>query len=211
MSSQHAGMNSDHRLVYDTHQVLPAFWSANTGGLCCWLDTEVFDGPIFSYPVRKDQNTWVVRGVFCSLHCAKRYIIDNCFVNTTVFTLFSLMCIKVYGITDEIVAAPSMELLKKFSTGSHGLTIHEFRSKAPAHHVYRITAPPLFPFKFPVSFVTCEQLHTPDARTSSPVVQAKTGREHMTISSFYTPQPVSSNEGDELMVGDEDSDGLDDA
>ena len=207
MSPQNARMNSDHRLVYDTHQVLPTFWSANTDGLCCWLDTEVFDGPIFSYPVRKDQNTWVVRGVFCSLHCAKRYIIDNCFVNTTVFTLFSLMCIKVYGITDEIVAAPSMELLKKFSSGPHGLTIPEFRAKAPAHHVYRITAPPLFPFKFPVSFVTCEQLDTPES-ASSPVVPAKKAEhKNKTISSFYTPQPVSSDDRDELI--DEDSDGLD--
>jgi hypothetical protein len=120
------------------------------------------------------------------------------------------MCIKVYGITDEIVAAPSMELLKKFSSGPYGLTIHEFRAKAPAHHVYRITTPPLFPFKFPVSFVTCAQLKTPDTRASSPVVQAKAPREHMTISSFYTPQPVSSEHGDEEdepIV--DDSDGLD--
>jgi hypothetical protein len=88
------------------------------------------------------------------------------------------------------------------------LTIHEFRAKASAHHVYRITVPPLFPFKFPVSFVTCEQLNTPDTRASSPVVPAKKAEhKNKTISSFYTPQPVSSDDRDELI--DEDSDGLD--
>ena len=184
---------SDHRLVYDSHNVAPAFWSANTQGLCCWLDTEPFDGPVFSYPIRKELNTWVVRGVFCSLHCVKRYIIDNCFVNTTVFTLFSLMCVKVYGITDEIVAAPSMELLAKFSSGPVGLTITQFRAKGPARHTYRITLPPLFPFKFPELFVTSE----PPQTTSDPCpvtrVQATT-REQATISSFYKARPVKEEE-----------------
>jgi hypothetical protein len=144
------------RLVYEVDDVSADFWRDNTRGLCCWLDTEPFIGPIYSYPIRREHNVWIVRGVFCSLHCVKRYIIDNCFMNTSVFTLFSLMCLQLYNQKDEIIPAPQCELLRKFSISTKGLSLDDFRSAGPKSLSIRIVNPPIFPFKFEKSYI-CEQ------------------------------------------------------
>ena len=143
------------RFVYEQEDVEDDFWRNPDHGLSCWHDTEPFVGPVFSYPIRKENDTWIVRGVFCSLHCAKRYIVENCFVNTNTYTLFALMCAKIYGCRDEVVAAPQRELLAKFST-KRGMTIDELRAAGPTSMAIQLVMPPIFPFKFPKAFVCKE-------------------------------------------------------
>ena len=132
-------------------------WLHNDGSMCCWLDTEPFVGPIYSFPVRQDLDRWIVRGIFCSLHCTKRYIIDNCLMNNSIFTLFSLMCNQVYKVGGEITPAPPFQLLKKFCTDSVvGMNISEFRDCGPSSRIIRIVHPPVYPFMFDTAHV-CEQ------------------------------------------------------
>lgn len=145
------------RFVYECDIVPSDFWKDNKNKLCCWLDGEEFKGSIYSYPVRKEHNKWIVRGVFCSLHCVKRYIVDNCFMNTSVYTLFSLMCIQIYGVQGDIVPAPQYQLLKKFCVyPDRGMTVTQFRNVGPEKRSIRLVHPPIYPFKFPTTYI-CEQ------------------------------------------------------
>jgi len=136
---------------FEFSQVSSDFWKENTQRKCCWLDTEVFDGPIYSYPIRKDVSHWTVRGIFCSLHCAKRYIMENCFQRTGIFTLFSLMCQQIYDISHDIKPAPPFQLLSKFAIDStQSLSLNDFRAAGPAQTTIRLVFPPLYyyPFQF---------------------------------------------------------------
>jgi hypothetical protein len=157
---RHSAISSsinDSRFVYECGEVANDFWKANKRGLCCWLDVAEFEGPVYSFPIRKEHNKWIMRGVFCSLHCVKRYIIENCFMNTSVFTLFSLMCVQVYNVECEVVPAPQVHLLKQFCIDPDvGLTIQQFREFGPSRKSIRIVDPPIYPFKFPKTYV-CEQ------------------------------------------------------
>ena len=124
------------------------FWLDNSRGLCCWHDTMPFTGPVYSYPTRKEPNTWVMQGVFCSLQCVKRYLLDNCFTNTNVFTLFSAMCVSVYGVTNNLVPAPHRQLLDKFCLDpAQALTIEQFRQKGLEGRMLNIIQPPVYPFQ----------------------------------------------------------------
>lgn len=145
------------RMVFECENVSPDFWDTNVHNVCCWLDCEPFDGPIYSYPIRKEHDKWTVRGIFCSLHCVKRFIIDLNFQNNSLLTDFSLMCLQIYGIEDEIVPAPQYQMLQKFSIpGNKSLTLKEFRAAGPQNRAIRIVYPPIYPFQFPKAFI-CEQ------------------------------------------------------
>lgn len=147
---------SGDRFVFKDTEVHDGFWRNNDAGICCWLDTEPFDGPVYSYPIRKENNKWTVCGVFCSLHCVKRYIIENCFMNNSVFTLFSLMCIQVYKHNGNVAPAPQSHLLRKFSITGKGLSIVDFRAAGKGGVVIRAVQPPIYPFKFEEGYV-CSQ------------------------------------------------------
>lgn len=141
--------DSSVQFVYDRNNDIKCdFWESNTRKLCCWVDTEPFDGPIFSYPVKRDGDTWIVKGVFCSLQCTKRYIIDTTFINTDMYALFTLMCMKVYNIYDSIIPAPKPYLLKKFNVFSNSsMNISEFRNQT-LRGVTEVIQPPVIPFHY---------------------------------------------------------------
>jgi len=153
--------------VFERDNVKPGFWNENVDRTCCWLDTEPFDGPIYSFPIRKEHDRWTVRGIFCSLHCVKRYIIENSFMNTSVFTLFSLMCVQLYGVKGEVVPAPPYQILQKFSiSGQKALSLQEFRSVGPDQKSITVVEPPVYPFRFPDSYVCEEQKGSDKLRNS---------------------------------------------
>lgn len=160
--------SSVHRLVYESGQVDDDFWATkNNGRLCCWHDTEPFDGYVYSYPVRKEGATWVVRGAFCGLSCAKRSMIDTCFGDTNIFTLFSSMCAQVYGITETIYAAPQRELLRKFCLDpGQGISLEQMRAIGSDKHRLDIVHPPIYPFKLSSGYV-CENRSPDDESTHS--------------------------------------------
>jgi hypothetical protein len=135
-------MQTQTRLVHELTALPVNFWLNNVQQLCCMHDTEVFDGPIFAYPIRCDGNVWYVRGVFCSLECTKRYILENS-VQYDTLSLFAYMCHSVYQHTAKVDPAPSRYILKKFFPWEGGLTIEEFRAGANKSD---IVMPPIFPF-----------------------------------------------------------------
>ena len=91
-------------------------------------DTDVFEGDIFFYPTRKENDTWYVKGVFCSLACTKAYVIDNLRENHDTLGLFMLMCKTAYGISESITPAPPQFLHMKFHPPFGGVELDEFRN-----------------------------------------------------------------------------------
>lgn len=112
-------------IKYDKENFDIDFWKQNNNNLCCWLDTHTFDGPIYSYPLTFENNIWTVKGIFCSLQCCKRYIIDNLNGNHTLLSLFTFMCHKLYN-TYNIKASPHFHILSNYTT--NGVSIVEFRN-----------------------------------------------------------------------------------
>ena len=113
---------------YDKEEVPTSFWDGTGPHLVCWHDTEPFNGQVYSFPIRKEQFFWVVRGVFCSLSCVKRYLIDSIDLHTNAFSLFALMCFDVYNNTMEISPAPPRTCLEKFNvSGRNTISITQFR------------------------------------------------------------------------------------
>ncbi len=103
------------------------FWDNPHHGLACMNDTEPFIGPVYSYPIRTDNGKWVVNGVFCSLACTKRCILDN-IKQFDCFTLFTHMCHVVYQQPGNISPAPNRYQLTKFAGKGNGLSIQEYRN-----------------------------------------------------------------------------------
>ena len=139
------------RMIHEIKNLNPTFWKKNVHGLSCMHDTEPFNGPIFSYPVRRENDIWYVQGVFCSLECTLRFIIDNEFLHSTVSALFRTMCLQVYNVDGNVIPAPSQQMLTKFFPWPGGLTITEFRAKGKSNIAISLTVPPVFPF-------VCEEL-----------------------------------------------------
>ncbi len=73
--------------------------------LYCMQDTEEFVGKPYFYPTKKDNGHWYVTGVFCSLSCAKGYLLDNLIDNPDILNLFTAMCLELYN-HSEVIAAP---------------------------------------------------------------------------------------------------------
>ena len=159
-------MNPQCNLIHELENLSSDFWRENTYNLCCMHDTEMFKGAIYSYPIRKDNDTWYVKGIFCSLECTKKYIIQNCFLNSSTFTLFSLMCKSVYNITTEVYPAPPQEMLKKFFPWKGGLTLEEFRLYGKNKTVLNIVQPPLFPFIFEAQYISSETAQNNELKKS---------------------------------------------
>lgn len=175
---------------YEFGNISPEFWEENTSGICCWLDSEPFVGRIYSYPIRRENDKWIVKGVFCSLSCAKRYIVQNCFMNSGIFALFSLMCIEVYGISN-VQIAPDIHLLHKFSIpGQKSMSLTEFRSnKSCAEEIKE----PVYPFMFEKILLSENNLeYTASACYDDKIVQKKNNT-NITLQTFFSTQPIHGN------------------
>ena len=95
------------------HPSLPTdFWDDNRHGLKCWSHHKVFTGPIYSYPTEKAMPKWKVWGVFCSLPCVQRYVYDRLAYRFR--TLFTAMCVEVYGVKDMLMPVPQFELMEGY-------------------------------------------------------------------------------------------------
>lgn len=97
----------------------------NKGDLCCMNDGAKFEGLIYSYPLRQEQGYWTVRGVFCSLSCAKQYLIDRR-MRGDFMSLLHLMALEVFGIS-RIVTPGTPEILKRYC-GPGGWSIKAYRA-----------------------------------------------------------------------------------
>jgi hypothetical protein len=111
--------------VLESNDLDPTFWLHNRLQLACLHDTEVFQGPIYSYPVRRTDSHWIVRGVFCSLNCAKKYLLNN--DRNEFLALFYQMCVEVYGLEDPVQPAPPACILAKYDVTGQGVSIETFR------------------------------------------------------------------------------------
>ena len=114
------------RFFIEGQPVPSEFWKSNTGSLACMHDTESFVGPVYSYPVKKNSAGWVVRGQFCSLNCAKAYMMER--DDSNLCSLFTLMCKEVYGIQSTVTAAPPACILQKYTPLGDGVDIQTFRT-----------------------------------------------------------------------------------
>lgn len=95
----------------------------------CWHCRHPFDGVPASIPMVYDikNETWQMKGIFCSFSCAKRYVLDKHLFNVS-SVLFSMKQVALlFGVNGRIVSAPPLHALKRF--GGH-MEIEEFRSQA---------------------------------------------------------------------------------
>lgn len=104
-------------------------WPQSTK-IACWHCCGPFSGVPVSVPKFYDaaRKQWELQGVYCSLACAKRAILnDDNFNTTTVMMWFRLFCREVLGIrkADSIAAAPPRAMLLKFGGP---LSLNKFRS-----------------------------------------------------------------------------------
>ena len=105
------------------------FWAQNEGRRC-WYCTHVWEGVVYSLPIRKGKVpcSWIVEGVYCSLNCVKAAVINQGGVmSTRAYAYFTTMAREVYDVTSTITAAPPLELLEGYSI-NQGMTIDEFRT-----------------------------------------------------------------------------------
>jgi len=125
-----------HRVIHDqipypngnTH---PPHWE-------CWNDKAVWDGPVYSLPVKvtgdEPCQVYHVVGAFCSLACAMRYMLDREFDNSHK-DLFADYCITVHGQLPPETPAPPVSLLAGLHLGDHPLSITEYRIPTAVYHV----------------------------------------------------------------------------
>lgn len=104
----------------------------------CWHCRHVFGGPPASIPMQYDytNDTWHMKGIFCSFACAKRHVLDMKLFNVA-SVLFNMKKVAaLFGVTDRILAAPPMYALKVF--GGH-MDIAEFREST--HPIFGCSYP----------------------------------------------------------------------
>ena len=101
--------------IYHSHIInnrIPDDWTKPTK-LACWHCCHTFDNPPVPIPRTYDtrERSFVVFGNFCSLRCAKGYIVDNpTFESSQQLNMFSKMTREVYNVTEVQIAPPRMTL-----------------------------------------------------------------------------------------------------
>jgi hypothetical protein len=90
----------------------PNMWTSGAGlGFNCWTCNGAITGPIYSAPTERTlKGTYVVYGLFHSLACVKRYLVDKKTTMPQALHLLSMMAKELYHV-DTIAIAPSPELL----------------------------------------------------------------------------------------------------
>ena len=98
--------------------------------ISCWHDANPFSGQPVTIPVAVDarKRTYEHYGIFCSVNCAKRYIIEtDSNISSHRMLDFNMVMRDVHGIRGNIRPAPTKSVLKQF--GGH-MSLAEFRSGA---------------------------------------------------------------------------------
>jgi hypothetical protein len=104
------------------------------------------------------KNIYFVYGIFCSLNCAKSYIIEHeGSISTIRLMYFNHMCRHVYNVKDAIRPAPPKIRLKKFG-GT--LTLKEFRLKS------KMITTKIVKFPFVQTLTVCQE-HSSISQTKS--------------------------------------------
>lgn len=101
--------------IYHSHTInnrIPEHWTKPTS-IACWHCCHTFETP--PVPIARTYDTkersFIVFGNFCSLRCAKGYLVDNpTFESSQQLNMFSKMAREVYGQTDVPIAPPRIAL-----------------------------------------------------------------------------------------------------
>jgi hypothetical protein len=100
----------------------------NNNQLVCWCDGHTFSGAIYHYPVKKTSDGYWGHGVFCSLACAKRFILMKYDGQYNILKLFENMIREQFHIC-QVYAAPNPYIITTFSPNlSPPVTIEQYRT-----------------------------------------------------------------------------------
>lgn len=112
--------------VFSSHSLNTRDWKTLQGtDVACFHCCHTFEGAPFAVPVSFDayNKCYNVHGNFCSLSCAKTFVVEDEFSGPRALSLFNKMSVEVYNKTS-VVAAPPRICLRFF--GGH-LSIDAFR------------------------------------------------------------------------------------
>ena len=128
--------------------------------LHCWHDTQPFDGPVIPAPKSFDskERTFTVFGAFCSLSCAKAFLLESPTYETSAsLVLLERMASELYG-TSDVVPAPS-----RFALDLYGgpYSIERFRAIGTRCEVTTLSPP------FVASYMVCEERELDTAKISA--------------------------------------------
>lgn len=156
---------------------------------CC----HPFDTVPIPIPRRYDDrlNKYFVFGIFCSVNCAKAYILEHepC-ISTTRMSYFMMMCRQVFGIRSPVKPAPPRIRLARFC-GS--LSIEDFRNNFTS--VRSIVVEPPF---IQNSLLITEQREKTDADSKSLIVPEL--NQVNSVSAFTSFNPSMSSSGNGLFA-----------
>jgi hypothetical protein len=122
----------------------PSFWNDNRHKFPCRYDHHTFSGPIFSYPIAYKDGKWTVRNVFCSPHCAKKYLSTQKNIPSRCYTLFALMMRVVYQWEGDVVPASDIDLTMN---PLEPMSLETWRQIPKQHVQVRLTMPESVPFR----------------------------------------------------------------
>ena len=163
-------------------------WPQKTS-IHCWHCAHPFSGaPV---PIARghdpEKGVYYTFGIFCSAHCAKRFILDEGGHMTQLqLHIQSKMYREVYHLSGVIEPAESRTVLRKFC-GSRGKSIEEFRAGFRDPESYRLEEPP---------FVQQQLALTMTANTPGTSFLGSTEEKN---SAFDVPQ---RERGDECLFGE---------
>jgi hypothetical protein len=145
----HSAGYKSYRLLSHTLTVTPTpvpSWPQTTD-VHCWNCCHGFSGAPISIPrsreVINSKQLYEVYGVFCSLNCAKKYLLEkDTHDKQDLLMQLNVLCVDVFGMTPEQVfnakEAPPRMFLKMF--GGH-LGIEEYREKRVGTRTLLVTPP----------------------------------------------------------------------
>jgi hypothetical protein len=118
--------------------------------ICCWWCCHKFTTSPIGLPYKKDDETYFVKGCFCSFNCAASYNFQQTEQTSywDRYSLLNLLYKKMFKTKETISLAPPRELLTIFG-GS--LSIEKYREKCKQNNKeYRIYNPPMLSTLFQI-------------------------------------------------------------
>ena len=184
----------------------------NTKGYFCWLDHHSFPETQldFAYPLRKDGDQWEVAGHFCSLGCAKRFILLRGWNHLV--SLFSRMCIEVYNVQSKVVPAPDPTCLENLCHDpAQALSLKRFREIAQQHTMLVTTVKAPFILQpqdlYTISLKQPEELQYSTLSSCNELVRHSTPK--IQLQTLYHNQPKEKTGKEEKEDEDDDEEEAD--